>query len=108
MSDTKSERELFESWYTGDISHNDFVMTSCGGGYLLASIQQAWRGWLGRSALQSRNHIPDTTKMVAELQSAAMAVVERWDSPLWKDSPHTGEFIARLRKAVNTQGKEPT
>ena len=32
---------------------------------------------------------------------AAQAVVARWDSPLWKDQPHTGEVIAELRKAIS-------
>lgn len=36
-----------------------------------------------------------------ELLSAAKAVVERWDSPLWKDLPPTAKAIARLRDAVN-------
>lgn len=37
---------------------------------------------------------------IAELVEAGRAVVDRWDSPLWKDLPHTGEFIARLRDVV--------
>ena len=32
---------------------------------------------------------------------AASAVIERWDSPKWKDEPHTAEFINRLRIATN-------
>jgi len=35
-----------------------------------------------------------------ELVEAADAVVKRWDSPLWKDAPHTGDYIARLRAAL--------
>lgn len=35
------------------------------------------------------------------LVEAAQAVVLRWDSPLWKDAPHTGEFIGRLRDALS-------
>lgn len=35
-----------------------------------------------------------------ELLAAAIAVVDRWDSPLWKDQPATGEYIARIRKAI--------
>ena len=35
-----------------------------------------------------------------ELIEAAIAVIERWESPNWKDLPHTGEFINRLRLAV--------
>jgi len=38
---------------------------------------------------------------VYELRTAAQAVVDRWDTPLWKDVPHTGEYIARLRRALN-------
>ena len=55
--------------------------------------------------------LPQLTKLVelvvvrtlhddTELISAAKAVIERWDSPLWKDLPHTGEAINRLRKAI--------
>ena len=35
------------------------------------------------------------------LVEAAQAVVDRWDSPLWKDVPHTGEFIGKLREALS-------
>lgn len=36
----------------------------------------------------------------AELLEAAEGIVSRWDSPLWKDQPHTGVFIDRLRAAI--------
>ncbi len=50
------------------------------------------------SALQSR-------LLAAEAQSEALvksgqAVVDRWDSPSWKDGPHTGVFINDLRKMI--------
>jgi len=35
------------------------------------------------------------------LVEAAQAVVDRWDTPLWKDVPRTGEFIGRLRDAIS-------
>lgn len=35
------------------------------------------------------------------LHKAAQAVVDRWDSPLWKDQPNTGEFIQALREALS-------
>lgn len=38
---------------------------------------------------------------IAELHAAAAAVVARWDSPKWKDEPHTAVFIDRLRKALS-------
>lgn len=34
------------------------------------------------------------------LVSAAQAVIDRWDSPNWKDLPHTAEYIYRLRMAI--------
>jgi hypothetical protein len=36
----------------------------------------------------------------AALIAAAHAVVARWDTPLWKDAPATGEFINRLRRSL--------
>ena len=38
-----------------------------------------------------------------ELVEAAQAVVDRWDSPNWKDEAPTAEFIGRLRKAVDEE-----
>lgn len=34
------------------------------------------------------------------LQQAAQALVDRWDTPLWKDVPHTGKYIDALRAAL--------
>lgn len=36
----------------------------------------------------------------AELLATAKAVVERWDSPLWREQEHTSTFINRLRAAI--------
>ena len=35
-----------------------------------------------------------------ELRALAQAVVDRWDTPLWKDVPATAEYINRLRAAI--------
>lgn len=35
-----------------------------------------------------------------KLREAAQAVVDRWDTPLWKDVPATAEYINRLRDAL--------
>jgi DNA-binding transcriptional regulator YiaG len=37
----------------------------------------------------------------ARLIKAAKAVVERWETPLWKDAPATQEYIYKLRDALN-------
>lgn len=42
---------------------------------------------------------------MSELRQAAQAVVDRWDTPLWKDAPHTAEFIDRLRAALARSGQ---
>lgn len=34
-----------------------------------------------------------------ELRTAAQAVVDRWETPLWKDAPATAVYIADLRDA---------
>lgn len=34
------------------------------------------------------------------LIGSAQNVVDRWDSPLWKDLPNTALYIERLRKAI--------
>ena len=40
------------------------------------------------------------TRGAADLRTAAQAVVDRWDTPLWKDVPATAEYIGRLRAAL--------
>lgn len=42
------------------------------------------------------------TECDAELRNAAQAVVDRWDTPLWKDEKPTADYIARLRRALAT------
>lgn len=37
------------------------------------------------------------------LQKAAQAVIDRWNSPSWKDQPHTAEYIEELRKALDAE-----
>lgn len=43
--------------------------------------------------------------LVQVLVDKGNAVVERWESPLWKDVPHTGTFINDLRTAVEAVAK---
>ena len=37
---------------------------------------------------------------MTELRDAAQAVVDRWDTPLWKDAGPTAYVINRLRDAL--------
>lgn len=46
--------------------------------------------------------------MTDTLRAAAQAVVDRWDTPLWKDVPATAEYIGRLRASLAASaGSEP-
>jgi len=38
--------------------------------------------------------------VLGELMAAAQSVIERWDSPSWKDLPATANYIHRLRAAL--------
>ena len=42
--------------------------------------------------------------MMNDLRKAAQAVIDRWDSPDWKDGTHTADYINALRAAL----AEPT
>lgn len=37
---------------------------------------------------------------MSKLHDAASAVIDRWNSPLWKDLPHTAEYINDLERAI--------
>ena len=52
-------------------------------------------------ARQLERELSDCRKQLA----AARKVVERWDTPLWKDVPHTAQFIERLRKALKGENE---
>lgn len=36
----------------------------------------------------------------AAIVKAAINVIDRWESPLWKDQPATAQFIHALRKSI--------
>lgn len=43
----------------------------------------------------------DLQERLETLEEAAQAVIDRWETPLWKDVPATAEYIARLRAALS-------
>ena len=43
--------------------------------------------------------------LVAAVVEKARAVVDRWDSPLWKDLRHTGILVNELRAALSALEK---
>jgi hypothetical protein len=42
-----------------------------------------------------------------DLRTAAQAVIDRWDTPKWKDAPATAGYIAALRDALAAEQTEP-
>lgn len=73
------------------------------------------KGWADRDATVKMLASPQPTPEASQdgggaLRSAAQAVVDRWDTPLWKDVPATGEFINDLRAALRSPlpGREST
>lgn len=63
-------------------------------GLVLAAATIAARADDEISALRAR---------VGELERAGQAVVDRWETPLWKDARHTADFIHDLRDAINKE-----
>ena len=37
---------------------------------------------------------------ITKMEQTAQAVIDRWDSPNWKDTVHTGVFIWELRQSL--------
>jgi hypothetical protein len=52
-----------------------------------------------------KHPIRETERELEDLIAAARAVVNRWDTPLWKNVPATAEYINRLRAAVKDLAK---
>ncbi len=44
---------------------------------------------------------------MTDLRKAAQDLVDRWDTPLWKDAPHTGQYIDALRAALAQPERQP-
>ena len=51
-------------------------------------------------ARQLERELAEAREQRDRLAEAAKAVVDRWETPFWKQVEHTGVYIAALRKAV--------
>jgi hypothetical protein len=50
----------------------------------------------------------EAMEKLGRLTDAALAAVDRWETPFWKQVEHTGVYIAALRKAVEeVEGGQP-
>lgn len=64
-------------------------------------LAQAYKGWDGKKYVGYP--VEANARLIAaapDLLETAKAVVERWDSPLWREQEHTSTFINRLRAAI--------
>jgi hypothetical protein len=52
------------------------------------------------SGKAQRDALRDKHFAAHDLLTASQALVDRWDTPLWKDAMHTAIFIEVLRDAV--------
>lgn len=60
-------------------------------------VNSAWHIWDATwQAAQA-----EQAKLIAELVESSDALIDRWNSPLWKDLPHTAEYIHKLRNVVD-------
>ena len=48
----------------------------------------------------AKDHYDEPEPAVPALLDAAKAVVDRWDTPLWKDVPATAQYINALRAEI--------
>jgi len=53
---------------------------------------------------QQRNYVGGE---MSDLRKAAQTLVDRWNTPAWKDAPHTGQYIDALRAALAQPEQEP-
>ena len=101
-------------WYTDAIGRiwrrNPSDLYEYGGGVAGDKpVATVWKGWVNEGEVGFP--LEANARLIAaapELLEAAEGIVSRWDSPLWKDQPHTGIFIDRLRAAINkAKGEQP-
>jgi len=53
-----------------------------------------------------RNRIDELERENAKLRKSAQAVIDRWETPLWKEAEPTAAVIYRLRDLITTNHKE--
>lgn len=67
---------------------------------MLTELNTAWQQIKTEQRLSFRDQVADLTRQRDDLLAAAQAMIDRWDTPLWKDVPSTAEYINAMRHAV--------
>jgi hypothetical protein len=50
--------------------------------------------------IRNHNRLERERALADRLRKSAQALVDRWETPCWKDAPHTGKFIRSLGDAL--------
>ena len=50
--------------------------------------------------IRHHNRLEQERALADRLRKSAHALVDRWETPFWKDAPHTGKFIRSLGDAL--------
>ena len=82
------------AWLKSNATPNEIISITAGDWDYFPSAR-AFRAGLAHARASVPN--PDD---VADLVSAGKGLLDRWDSPAWKDVPNTAKWIDRLRKAL--------
>jgi len=65
-------------------------------------VDEKWRDFTKKYGVNPALAIEAALAELEQLRAASQAVVDRWDSPKWKDLPNTGNYINALRKLLPT------
>ena len=70
--------------------------------YELQELAKSWK--LALEPTQTPVQQIDYEKAYLQLREVAKNVIERWDSPLWKDALPTGNYIYAMRDVIKQYG----
>ncbi len=85
---TDESRAAFEAW----AGPNGISTAPGDGGYLWEKTRVSWLAWQASRKVALNEAI--------QLREAAQSVIDRWDTPAWKDSAPTAVSINALRAAL--------
>jgi hypothetical protein len=100
---TNDTRADFEACYLARYPHMDFSRNMPDGSYNSPALYGAWPVWEAAYLASRRAALEDGQR----LREAAQEVIDRWDTPLWKNAEATAVFINRLRRALADEGVKP-
>jgi len=90
-------------WSFSSEGHGSFYIRDNNGHQLI---------WLGHSSQFDDGENEANARLIAaapDFLVSAQALVDRWETPMWKDASHTAKYIDDLKKAINkATGKEVT